>query len=123
MAFLLLFVVLPFVVAALVIGFVLWRSPDVQPGTRTSELLADGLPGSGTLVAVRSHASAFLDRRPMASLALEVTPADGGPTFELIATQSVPRPILRALKPGIVLDVRYSPDRSAGAVILPTVTP
>ena len=113
------FVVLPFVVAPIVIALVARRAPSVPAAHRTGALLADGEPGRGTVLGKRSHATSFVDFRPMGSLRLEVTPDAGGPPFELTVTQPIPRAVFTGLEEGMVLPVRFSPDRKAGAVILP----
>jgi len=124
-ALVVLFVVLPFIVAAGVVAFVLWRSPSLPPELRTSALLAHGELSRGTLLDWRSRGLLF-DPRPMVALRLAIEPdtADvsdpaGGQPFELTITQAVPRQLLGRLERGMSLEVRLSPDRTAGAVVLP----
>jgi hypothetical protein len=117
-ALLLLFVVLPFVLAVVVIALVQWRAPAVPAALRTPELLANGEPARGTLVDWRSHATSFIDRRPMVSLRFDAT-AEDGTAFELVVTQSLARPVIAALEKGMTFELRVSPDRTAGAVIFP----
>jgi hypothetical protein len=113
---LLLFVVLPFIVAALVIAFVSWRSGDGIPPVRTSEILASGVPGEAEVICVKAMGG-FLDVRPMVRIDLRVR-ADGGASFDLEVTQSIPRAVLRELSAGDVVEVRLTADHSAGAVVL-----
>ena len=115
-ALVLLFVVLPFVVAGAVIGFINWRSSSDPPPVRTSTILATGEPGDGEVLAVRSFGGP-LDTRPMIRLDLRVTTA-GQPAFDLQVTQSLPRPYARELKVGDHVELRVLPDRSAAAVVL-----
>jgi hypothetical protein len=115
---LVLFVVLPFVVAGLVIAFVSWRSGGGPPPIRTSEVLATGVPGQAEIVAIKAM-TGFLDTRPMVRISLRVTAPGPGP-FDLEVTQSIPRSLLRDLTTGSVVDVRLTPDHTAGAVVLGT---
>jgi hypothetical protein len=114
-AVVILFVVLPFVVAGAVIAFVNWRSSSQPPPVRTSTVLATGAPGDGEVLAIRSFGG-MLDTRPMVRLDLRVTMA-GDPAFELQVTQSLPRPYARGLKVGDHVEVRVLPDHSAGAIV------
>jgi hypothetical protein len=114
-ALVVLFVVLPFVVAAGVIAFISWRSSDGPPPVRTSDILATGEPGEAEVLAIRSFGG-LLDTRPMVRLDLRVTTA-ANPAFDLQVTQSLPRPYARALRVGDRVEVRVLPDRSAAAVV------
>jgi hypothetical protein len=114
-ALVVLFVVLPFVVAAGVIAFVSWRSSDGPPPVRTSDILATGDPGEAEVLAIRSFGG-LLDTRPMVRLDLRVTTA-ASPAFDLQVTQSLPRPYARALRVGDRVEVRVLPDRSGAAVV------
>jgi hypothetical protein len=114
-ALVVLFVVLPFVVAAGVIAFISWRSSDGPPPVRTSDILATGDPGEAEVLAIRSFGG-LLDTRPMVRLDLRVTTA-ADPAFDLQVTQSLPRPYARALRVGDRVEVRVLPDRSAAAVV------
>jgi hypothetical protein len=114
-ALVVLFVVLPFVVAAGVIAFVSWRSSDGPPPVRTSDILATGDPGEAEILAIRSFGG-LLDTRPMVRLDLRVTTA-ANPAFDLQVTQSLPRPYARALRVGDRVEVRVLPDRSGAAVV------
>jgi hypothetical protein len=112
-ALVLLFVVLPIVLAPIVVAFVAWRAPAPPPGTRTSELLSDGEAATAELVGWRDK-GAFLELRPMVAFELIVA---GEAPFELTVVQSVPRRLLSRLERGMTLDVRLSPDRAAGAIV------
>jgi hypothetical protein len=111
-----LFLILPFVVAAGVIWFVSWRNDTGTPPLRTSQVLASGTPATARVTAVKMFAN-FLDARPMVHLALEVE-LDGS-HFALDVTQSFPRMIAKAFRPGDTVEVRVSADRQAGAVVVP----
>ena len=113
---LLLFVVLPFLVAGVVIAFVSWRAGGGPPPIRTSDVLAEGIPGRAEIVSIRSMGG-FLDGRPMVRIGLRVTAPDPAP-FDLEITQSIPRGLLRDLSTGDVVDVRLTPDHGTGAVVL-----
>ncbi len=115
-ALLLLFVVLPFAVAGAVIAFVTWRSRGGPAPVRTSEILRSGDEGQAEVLSVKATGG-FLDPRPMVRIRLRVT-VPGEPGFELDATQSIPRALLRDLKPGDQVAVRVTSDRSHAAVVL-----
>ncbi|HVM66998.1 MAG TPA: hypothetical protein VMU14_19175 [Acidimicrobiales bacterium] len=114
-ALVLLFVVLPFVVAGGVIAFINWRSSSAPPPVRTSTILATGEAGDAVVLGIRSFGGLF-DTRPMIRLDLRVTTAGAGP-FDLQVTQSLPRPFARALKVGDRVEVRVLPDHTAGAIV------
>ena len=114
MALLLLFVVVPVVTAVAVVALVQWRSAAVPAGYRTSDLLRDGTPATATLIEWRTPGQSFLEARPMATFRVAVADHEPG---ELSITQSVPRAVLRRMKPGMDLNVRLSPDGLAGAVV------
>jgi hypothetical protein len=114
-ALVLLFVVLPFIVAGGVIAFINWRSSAEPSPVRTSTVLATGEPGDGEVLAIRSFGG-LLDTRPMVRLDLRVTTA-GEPAFELQVTQSLPRPFARGLRVGDHVEVRVLADRTAAAVV------
>jgi hypothetical protein len=112
---LLLFVVLPFVVAGLVIAFVSWRADGGAPPVRTSNILATGVVGEAEVVTVKPMGG-ILDGRPMVRIGLRVRAGTGAP-FDLEVTQSIPRAVLRGLHTGDVVEVRLTADHSAGAVV------
>lgn len=120
-----LFVVLPFVLAAVVVPFVAWRHRDDPKPVLTSEILATGVRGHAEIVSVRSLGT-VLDLKPMVRFVLRVTtdaPAPGGDDpgaepFELEVVQSIPRSLVGVYRPGDRVEVRLTPDNSAGAVVL-----
>ena len=113
-ALLLLFVVVPVVLAVAVIALVQWRAPEVPAEHLTSELLRDGTRANGTLVEWHITGQSFLDRRPMVDFRVAVREDEP----ELSITQSVPRDVLNRMKPGMPVEVRLSEDGSAGALVL-----
>ena len=116
----LLFVVLPFVLAALIIPLVSWRSRNwPKPPLLTSEILATGERAEGEIVSVRNLGT-IVDLRPMVKVVLNVVTRDGGDPFELEVVQSFPRSVVYGLRPGERVEVRLSPDRTAGAVVWDT---
>jgi len=115
-ALILLFVVLPFVVAALVIAFVSWRSSGGPAPVRTSDVLAHGDPAEADVLSVKALGG-FLDVRPMVKMGLRIRVPDASP-FELEVTQSIPRGMLSELREGTVVEVRVTPDRATAAVVL-----
>jgi hypothetical protein len=112
-----LFVVLPFVVAAGAIRFVTWRSRHDPPPVRTSDLLAHGEPAEAEILSIKPMGG-FLDVRPMVRFGLRVDAGQGAAAFDLEVTQSIPRAMLKGFSTGERIDVRLSADRSAGAVVL-----
>jgi hypothetical protein len=116
-ALVILFVLLPFIVAGGVIAFVSWRSSGGPPPVRTSDILANGHEGDAEILAIRSFGG-LLDTRPMIRLDLRIT-MGGEPPFELQVTQSLPRPYARGLRTGDRVQVRVLADR-AGAAVVPT---
>ena len=112
-ALLLLFVVLPLVLAPIVIVYVDRRSPKVVEGARTSELLQDGEPVQAELVGWRILTTFFFDPRPMIEFTVRF--ADGA---ELVTTQAVPRLLVGDLRTGMELVVSVNAERTAGAVVL-----
>ena len=118
----LLFVVLPFVLAAVVVPFVSWRHRNDPKPVLTSEILATGVRGTAEILSVRSLGN-ILDVKPMVRFILRVTEssasgADSGETFDLEVVQSIPRSLVGAYRPGDTVEVRLTADRSAGAVVL-----
>lgn len=120
-----LFVLLPFALAALVIPFVAWRHRGDPKPVLTSEILATGVRGRAEIVSVRSLGS-VVDLKPMVRFVLRVDAGGPGPDeaagaggepFDLEVVQSVPRSLVGVYRPGDRVEVRLTPDRSAGAVV------
>ena len=110
---------LPFALAAVLVPLLVWRLSRGPAPIRTSDILRDGMPGEAEVMDVRNMGSLF-DARPMVRFSLRVHPADpdaGGP-FDLEVVQSVPRQMVSGFKAGHRVGVRYTADRSAGAVVL-----
>ena len=112
-----LFVILPFAVAGLVVAFVSWRSSHGPAPVRTSQILAEGLPGEAKVTSVKITTGPFMDPHPMVRIGLQVTSGFDEPPFDLNVVQSLPKDVARRLRPGDTVEVRLSPDRSAGAVV------
>jgi hypothetical protein len=100
-----------------VVAFVTWRSSRGPAPIRTSQILAEGLPGEAKVVSVKVMSGPFLDPRPMVRIGLEVTSGFDQPPFGLEVVQSLPRDVARRIRPGNTVEVRLTPDRSAGAVV------
>jgi hypothetical protein len=115
-ALVLLFFVLPFLVAGVVIALVSWRSSGGPAPVRTSDILATGQPAEAKVLALKSLGN-ILDMRPMLRFSLQVNPGAGEEPFELVVVQSLPRGAAREIRPGDVVEVRLTADRSAGAVV------
>lgn len=146
-ALLVVFVVLPFVAAAVVVPLVTWRTSRwPRPSMLTSEILARGMPAHAQIMGVRVLGT-VVDPRPMVRVSLRVFPSvagetgqgaetdrtadkvepgesgktsmarEGFETFDLEVVQAFPRSVLRALRPGDTVEIRLSDDRSAGAVV------
>jgi hypothetical protein len=115
-ALLLLFVVLPFLVAAVVVAFVSWRSSGAAPVVRTSVILAEGVPAEAEVLAIKA-VGGFLDTRPMVRFALRVHPGADQAPFELEVVQSLPRGAAHEIHIGDTLDVRLTADHAAGAIV------
>lgn len=113
----LLFVVLPFAVAGLVLGFVSWRTSGDPAPPRTSDILRTGDAADAEILVVRNMGQ-ILDVKPMVRVRLRVTPASAEP-FEIEVTQSFARDEMRALQVGRTVPVRVLADRSAAAIARP----
>lgn len=114
-ALVILFILLPLVLAGVLVPTMVWWLSRGPRPTLTSELLSEGTPAEGTILSIRSLGT-VLDARPMVRFRLRVdgrTPA--GPE-ELEVVQAVPRTMLGVFRPGDVVRVRLSADRSAGAI-------
>jgi hypothetical protein len=119
-ALVILFVLLPFVLAAIIVPLVAWRSRGSPKPVLTSDILAHGEPGRARIVAVRNMGT-LVDVRPMIRFSLEVRAAGQNDSFGMEVVQAVPRSLVRDYKPGQIVDVRFTPDRTAGAIVLGTV--
>lgn len=123
-ALVVLFVLLPIALAAVLVPLMVWRSSRGPRPILTSEILATGLPGEAEILSVRPLGS-FLEVHPMVRFVLRVVDgADSGP-FELEVVQSLPRVVVGTFRPGDRVEVRFTPDHAAGAVVWggwPTVT-
>lgn len=120
-ALVLLFVVLPFVVAGGVIAFVSWRSDRGAPPVRTSDVLRDGEPVTAEVLSVRNLGT-VLDVRPMVRVRIRISPGGDSP-YELDVTQSVPRSGVRQIRVGDRVEARVLADRSAAALVTSTGEP
>jgi hypothetical protein len=80
----------------------------------TSEILAHGDAGEAEILSVRNVGNLF-DPRPMVRFNLKVT-SDSEP-FEIEVVQSFPKYAIRSFHPGDRVDIRLTPDRTAGAVV------
>jgi hypothetical protein len=114
-ALVVLFVVLPFVVAAVVVPLAVWRLSRGPKPVLTSDILAYGDPAEAEVISVRNVGGLF-DPRPMVRFQLRVTPSGEAP-FELEVVQSLPRAVIGRFRPGETVEVRLTPDRSAGAIV------
>ena len=112
-ALLILFVVLPLIVAPIVIALVARRSPAFPPEYRTSALLENGDPVQGEIVSWKNKGPFLFDSRPMVLFRVVVN----GEEVEI--TQSVPRSVLNRLSEGMTVELRRSADRRAAAIVLP----
>ena len=114
-----LFVLLPFALAALVIPFVAWRSRNWPKPILTRDILATGERAEGEIVSTKVLGT-IVDLRPMVKVVLNVSTFDGGEPFELEVVQSFPRSVVYGLRAGERVEVRLSPDHTAGAVVWET---
>jgi hypothetical protein len=112
----LIFVVLPVVLAAVLVPIMVWRNSRGPRPILTSEILADGLPGEAEIVSVRNVGN-LLDPRPMVRFQLKVRASREEPPFDLTVTQSLPRHAIGEFRSGDTIEVRFTPDRTAGAVV------
>lgn len=109
-----------FVVAPIVAGVILvpLMVRLLSKGPRpmlTSELLAHGSRAEGQIVRVKSLGN-ILDVKPMVRFDLEVSGAAGEEPFALQVVQALPRSMVGVFRPGDIVRVRLSPDRSTGAI-------
>jgi hypothetical protein len=115
-ALVILFLILPFAVAAIIVPLVSWRASKGPRPILTSEILTQGLPGRAEILSVRTLGS-ILDVRPMVRFELRITPQPGDEPFDLEAVQSMPRGVIHQYRPGDWVEVRFMPDRQAAAVV------
>ena len=115
-ALVILFLILPFAVAAIIVPLVAWRSSKGPRPILTSEILNQGLPGRAEILSVRTLGS-ILEVRPMVRFELRITPQPGDESFDLEAVQSMPRGVIGRYRPGDWVEVRFMPDRQAAAVV------
>jgi len=116
-ALVVLFVFLPFAAAALVVPLVVWRHRDDPKPVLTSEILATGASAEAEILSVRSLGN-ILDMRPMVRFVLRVRAEVGEDPFQLEVVQSLPRSLIGVYKAGDFVEVRLTPDHSAGAVVV-----
>ena len=114
---LLLFVVAPFLVAALVIGVIAWTSRNEEVPVRTSTVLRTGEREWAEIIRVRNLGSP-LDLRPMVEVTLRIAGSPGD-AQDVVVTQAIPRRAVRTLRPGRQVELRVLAERSAAAIILP----
>ena len=112
----LLFVVLPFLVAGPVIAFVSWRWRGRPAPVRTSTILAEGDPAEAEVLAIKPMGG-FLDTRPMIRFSLRIRPGAGEDPFDLLVTQSMPRAVAREIRVGETVDVRVTRDHANAAIV------
>lgn len=115
-ALVVLFVVLPFVLAAVIVPVVGWWSSRGPKPLLTSEILARGLPARAEILSVRPMGG-FLDMKPMVRFTLRVSADQAEEPFELEVFQSLPRDLVRDFRVGDTVQIRLSEDRSAGAIV------
>lgn len=115
-ALVVLFVVLPFALAAVIVPVVGWWSSRGPKPVLTSEILASGLPARAEILSVRPMGG-FLDMRPMVRFKLRVTAEPAEEPFDLEVVQSLPRDLVRDFRAGDSVQIRLTKDRSAGAVV------
>lgn len=116
-ALVVLFVLLPLVLAAVIVPLASWRWSKGPKPVLTSEILATGEAGRAKIVSMK-NLGGVLDMRPMVRFTLQVKARDSGEPFDLVVVQSLPRALVGDYHPGDVVDVRFTADRLAGAVVL-----
>lgn len=115
-ALVVLFVLLPFALAAVIVPLVAWRWSRGPKPVLTSEILARGVPAEAEILSVRPLGT-FLDVRPMVRFQLLVAAAREEGRFELEVVQSFPRAALREFRPGDTVEIRLTEDHAAGAIV------
>lgn len=111
-----LFVVLPFALAAVLVPLYAWRTSGRPTPPLTRDILATGVPAQARIVAVRNMGT-IVDLRPMVRFNLQVTTGPGEEPFDLEVVQSLPRAAIYQFKKGDFIQVRLTLDRTAGAVV------
>jgi len=119
-ALVILFILLPVALALIVFPLVAWRSGRGPKPVLTSDILAHGEPGRARIVSVRNLGGP-LDTQPMVRFNLEVRAAGQNDSFDMEVVQALPRSTVGYYRPGGIVDVRFTPDRTAGAVVLGSV--
>ena len=115
-ALVILFVFLPFVLAAVIVPLVGWRASRGPAPVLTSDILAHGVPAEAEILTVKTLGS-ILEIRPMVRFALRVTAPASSEPFELEVVQALPRGVIGRFRAGDAVEVRLTPDHSAGAVV------
>ena len=111
-----LFILLPVVAALVIVPLLVWRLSGGPKPLLTSEILANGLPGEGEILNIRSLGN-ILDVRPMVRFGLRVTAGPDEEPFELEVVQSLPRSMVGVFRPGDRVQVRLTPDHTRGAIV------
>ncbi len=111
-----LFLLVPFGVAAVVVPLVAWRSSKGPRPVLTSEILASGDAAEAEVLSVRTLGG-FLDPLPMIRFRLLVTVDPDDEPFELEVVQALPRGAAGGFRTGELVEVRLTADRTAGAVV------
>jgi hypothetical protein len=114
-ALVILFIVLPVAVAAVIVPLMVRRLSKGPRPILTSELLASGTPAEGKILNIRSLGN-ILDVRPMIRFDVEATVEADEEPFELQVFQAFPRSMVGVFKPGDIVRLRLSPDRTTGAI-------
>lgn len=115
-ALVILFLILPVVVAGILVPIMVRHNSGGTPPVLTRDVLAGGMPGEAEILSVRTLGS-IVDLRPMVRFALQVTPAGGGDAFDLEVVQSLPRGVVGRFRKGDRVEVRFTPDHQHGAVV------
>lgn len=103
------------VAAAVIVPVLVWWLSKGPKPLLTSELLDHGTPAQGEILRIRTL-SHVLDLRPMVRFSLRVTAGAGEDPFDLDVVQALPRSMLGVFRPGDVVRLRLSSDRSTGAI-------
>jgi hypothetical protein len=114
-ALVILFIVVPIAAAAVIVPVAVWWLSRGPGPVRTSEILAEGTPAQAEILRVRSLGN-VLDLKPMVRFSVRVAGGPGEEPFDLDVVQAVPRTMLGLFRPGDVVRVRLSADRTVGAI-------